>query len=174
MNRRHVLASAGTLIAGLAGCLETTQGDAPSSTETPTEDTPAEDTPAEDTPDADESAESTETPSDSSGLAEAANQPNADHPVRVINHDDSAYSVSVKITQDGETIDTVTHESNPDANDVVYNLRQADPDGIEEYDVTATLGNQSETVKVRTNDCFGDVNVVIQSDGSLFVTYSIC
>jgi hypothetical protein len=184
MNRRYVLASVGTFLCGLAGCVETgTETGEPATSQTPTErppdagddgKPPSTQTPTDQPPDAGGDGEPTDTSSNSSGLGEKTNSPNPDHPVRVINYDDTAHTVSVEITQNGTVVDTFSHEVSPDANVVAYNLRQVDPDGIEEYDVSATVGNQTESVTVRTNDCFGDINITVQSDGSLFVRFAIC
>ena len=56
----------------------------------------------------------------------------------------------------------------------VCNLREASPDGVETFEITATMGDATESVEVETSACYGDAIVSVTADGELSTTYSIC
>lgn len=173
MNRRRVLATAGAFIGSLTGCIGL-DSEEPTGSRTPTPTKAPTSTPTERPPDAGGDYGSTGTPSKRSDLAEKTNNPNPDHPIRIINNDETTQNVTVNVTQHGTVVDTFSREVNASANVVAYNIRQTDPEGIEEYNITATVGNETDTATVRTNDCFGDITIDIRSDSSLAVSFAIC
>lgn len=157
------------VLARLSGCVgaESSGGDAPDTVS-------STDTPTERPPDADGSYGSTAGPTDEAGIGDEIDRANPDHPIRVSNRDDVAHQLEIQVRQNGTLVDSVTHDASAGSDAVVYNLRKAEPDGIEPFSITATVGNQTESVSVRTDDCFGDVNVNIRSDGELSVGFEIC
>lgn len=169
MERRALLRGLAVVLAGLSGCV----GVESSGREAP--DTVAStDTPTARPPDAGGSYGSTAGPTDEDGIVDDTDRANPDHPIRVSNRDDAAHHLEIQVRQNGTLVDTVTHNVSAGSDAVVYNLRDAEPDGIEPYSITATVGNQTESVSVRTDDCFGEVNVNIRSDGELSVGFEIC
>ena len=67
-----------------------------------------------------------------------------------------------------------THEAPPGSDREVYNLRAADPDGIESFEIAAERGDASESVTVQTSECYGHVIVGFTEEDGLFVTYAVC
>lgn len=66
-----------------------------------------------------------------------------------------------------------------------YNLREADPEGVEPFRICAELVGDSETTAseeskhrdcslVRTSECYGDIHVTVREEGSLAVIYVVC
>jgi hypothetical protein len=103
-----------------------------------------------------------------------AEQPNPDLAVRIENNGGETRSVSLTVTREsGEVVHEATHEAPPGSDREVYNLRAADPDGVESFEIVAERGDASESVTVQTSDCFGDVIVMIDEEG-FRVTYAIC
>lgn len=78
------------------------------------------------------------------------------------------------VTNGSTSVHEATYELEPGAARIVYDLREANPDGIEQFRIEATLGERTESVTVRTNRCHGEVHVSITEGGDLFATYSIC
>ena len=159
MERRQVLAACGLGLAGVAGCFADDAGDDRST------DTPATDTAPTDTP--------TTEPTDRDG-EHAAEQPDPDVAVRVENDGGETRSVSLTVTREsGEVVHEATYEAPPGSDREVYNLRAADPDGIESFEIAAERGDASESVTVQTSECYGHVIVSVDDEG-LGVTYSVC
>ena len=159
MERRQVLAACGLGLAGVAGCSADDAGDDRST------DTPATDTPASDT--------ATTDPTDQDG-EHAAEQPNPDVAVRVVNDGEETRSVSLTVTREsGEVVHEATHEAPSGSDREVYNLRAADPDGVESFEIVAERGDTSDSVTVQTSECYGHV-IVRVDEGGLGVTYSVC
>ena len=105
---------------------------------------------------------------------DVAEQPNPDLAVRVVNDGEETRSVSLTVTREsGEVVHEATHEAPPGSDREVYNLRAADPDGVESFEIAAERGDASESVTVQTSDCYGNVIVMIDEEG-LGVTYAIC
>jgi hypothetical protein len=156
VERRQVLAACGLGLAGVAGCSADDVGDDRST------DTPATDTVPTDTP-----------PTDRDG-DHAAEQPDPDLAVRVVNDGGETRTVSLTVTREsGEVVHEATHEAPPGSDREVYNLRAADPDGIESFEIAAERGDASESVTVQTSECYGHVIVSVDEEG-LGVTYSVC
>lgn len=124
------------------------------------------------------------------GTAHAADQPDPDHRVTVTNRADEARTVRTRVVRQ-ETSETVFDETREVAAGTeveVYNLKQADPEGIEGFRVcgrlvdseggtTTTASEESERrdcETLRTSECYADAHVTIQEDGSLAVIYAIC
>ena len=159
MKRRQVLAACGLGLAGVAGCLADDAGDDRST------DTPAIDTAPTDTPTTD--------PTDRDG-EHAAEQPDPDLAVWVVNDGEETRSVSLTVTREsGEVVHEATHEAPPGSDREVYNLRAADPDGVESFEIAAERGDASESVTVQTSECYGHVIVSVDDEG-FGVTYSVC
>ena len=154
MERRQVLAACGLGLAGVAGCFADDAAD-DRSTNTSATDTP------------------TAEPTDRDG-DHAADQPDPDVAVRVVNDGGETRSVSLTVTREsGEVVHEATHEAPPGSDREVYNLRAADPDGVESFEIVAERGGASESVTVQTSECYGHVIVSVDDEG-LGVTYSVC
>lgn len=179
MDRRHLLRAVGTALgtAGLAGCLGGTAGSGagtPSGTDTTTD--PGDDGTTPGDPDGetptppDPTATPDDPPADYGGEQEA----DPDLPVMGANRHDAAHTVGLTVSRAGTAVHEATHELAPGRERELYNLRAADPDGIERFTVTATLGGRTESVDVLTSDCYGRVIVAIRDDGVLDPTYTVC
>ena len=105
---------------------------------------------------------------------DATEQPDPDLPVRIVNDVEETRSVSLTVTREsGEVVHEATHEAPPGSDREVYNLRAADPDGIESFDIAVKHGDASDSVGVRTSECYGHVIVSVDDEGP-GVTYSVC
>jgi len=106
----------------------------------------------------------------------ALTQPDATKEVRIENVWNRTASVQVRVTRDAtnETVHRATYEVEPAEPITVYNLSDANPDGIEPFTVVVTARNATERVTIETNRCYGDVYGEIQNEGGLYVYYEIC
>ncbi|PSQ18104.1 hypothetical protein BRD00_05875 [Halobacteriales archaeon QS_8_69_26] len=171
MHRRRVLRAFGAALgaAGLSGCLS---GSGPGGSDaSPT----ATDTTTD--PDA--------TTGDPEGMSKpkatgdgtvrpASRQPDPHLPVEVENRDDVTHTVDLTVTRSGTTVHEASYDVAPGVERDVYNLREADPDGIETFTVEVSVGDGTDAVEVETSGCYGQVVASVREDGSLLLTYSIC
>lgn len=105
----------------------------------------------------------------------AAGEPDPDLPVFASNRHDAAHDLTVTIAREsGETVYDETQELAPGADREIYNLEDADPDGVETFAVRTATGDQTGSVQVETSGCYGRVEIRITEDGTLDPTYSIC
>lgn len=161
MNRRRFLAACGLGIAGLAGCLDES---VPGGSESPTDD------------DDDSPSSPSGTPDDDPPSHEdAMNEPDSDLAVGIENRSDETQTITLTVTREsGETVYEGTHDVAPGSDIDVYNLQEADPDGIEKFVITAERDGQQESASVETSKCYGEAFVSIADDGEFYVTYTIC
>ncbi len=132
-------------------------------------------------------------------IAQASNSPDPDHEITV--EHDLAESRRLRVTvvrdETGETVFETTDRFSRGEH-TLYNLRRADPEGVEEFRVcaellavsaspvgnaTATVGGATATttdsprrdcVTLATNECYGSAHVAPQEDGSVRIVYAIC
>ena len=105
----------------------------------------------------------------------AGSDPDPDLPVYVENDHDATHDVTVTITREsGETVYDETHEVAPGSDREVYNLREADPDGVESFTITVTMDGTEKSITVETSACYGSAIVAVNEDGELYPYYSIC
>ena len=118
--------------------------------------------------------------------------PAPDHSVTLSNDDDEPATVRIRVFRDAtdETVFEETVAVQADGETEPYNLKEADPDGVESFTVCATrVASETSTTAadsttsgepqgncatVKTNECFGNVIVSVTDDGSVQVFYSIC
>lgn len=103
-------------------------------------------------------------------------QPDPHHSVRLDNNWNQGVDVHVRVTR-GATNTTVHNETytlQPGSERTAYNVAEAEPDGIETFDVAITALNSTENTEIQTNKCYGNAFARIQDNGELFVSYSIC
>ncbi|MFT4883031.1 MAG: hypothetical protein ACI8U4_000529 [Natronomonas sp.] len=158
MERRRFLAACGLGIAGTAGCLD---GSIPSGPENSTDDPPPSPsgTPGDDPP----------------SHEDVMNEPDPDLDVGIENRSDETQTITLTVSREsGETVYEDTHDVAPGSDIDVYNLKEADPDGVEEFVIAAERDGQRESATVRTNKCYGEAFVSIAEDGEFYVTYTIC
>ena len=122
--------------------------------------------------------EASPSPTDGPGttpITHASSQPDPDLPVSLDNRHDERHEIGVEITREsGGTVHDETHTIDPGIERTVYNLREASPDGVETFEITATMGETTESVRVETSACYGDAIVSVTEDGELYPYYSIC
>lgn len=97
--------------------------------------------------------------------------------IEISNHHDQSVTINVKVTR--ESTDKVVHNQSytldsGESLDEVYNVAQSNPDGIEEFTVTAMYDNQTESVTIKTNQCYGGVIIEITGNNNLYSYYPIC
>ena len=166
-----VVAVVVVLAAGCTGPASTGTGSGtptstpPAGTATPT---PAPDT----TTEADKSGTETK----SVTTEGASNQPDPDKAVRVENAWNRSVDVRIRVVREATngTVHEGTYAIDPGGERGVYNIAEADPDGIESFRVTATARNSTESVTVETHACHGDVYVEVLEDGTVYPSYPIC
>lgn len=141
------------------GCLSGGVGDAPSS---PTTETP---TPTE--------GPGTQT---QVGTEWASEQPDPNKEVNLENRWNKSAEMRVSVIRDetNETVHNDTYTLDPGEDRTVYNVSEADPNGIESFTVAVTAQNTTERISIKTNKCYGDSYAEIQDDGSLYLYYAIC
>lgn len=162
MHRRQVLASTGLLVAGITGCSGADPGGG-TETATPSGTTPDRQT---------RTRTRTRTPT---GFEHAAEQPDPDLAVGLVNRDDDPHSLSLTVTRtDGDVVHESVHDLEPGAQTEAYNLQSADPDGVERFTIAVEVGDRREAVNVQTSECYGDVRFSVDDGGELDVTYAIC
>ena len=134
-----------------AGCLGVPNGDAPSTSTSPTASTPA-------------------------GTAHASDQPDPNKEVRLENAWNRSVEIHVRVVREttNETVHEATYTLEPGAERDVYNLSAADPAGIEPFRVVATARNTTESVTIETSACYGNAYVEITDEGELYSYYAIC
>lgn len=172
--RRSVLAVVGSVLAS-AGCLSdseatggTTTENVTTDAEPTTEDTATPDDPTTERPDSDEQT------------IHAADSPDSDHSLTLRSEaSESQVRVRVRVVREatGETVFETTARASP-AERTLYNLRQADPEGVESFRMCAELvGTESQRrdcATVSTSACYGDAHVTVGNDGAVRIVYAVC
>ena len=74
----------------------------------------------------------------------------------------------------GETVHEGTYTLDPGTEREVYDVADADPDGVESFRVTATARNATGTVTIETSACSTDAFVEITSSGELDPLRGVC
>lgn len=179
MNRRTFVATATGVVASVAaaGCVtddepgastterSTTSDDDTATTRSGTE-TTAPSTPTETTDD------------DPSWWSEASNEPDPSKDVKLVNdgEDDVAHTVDLEVYREatGTVVHDQSHEVPANAEVVAYDTADANPDGVEDFPVTCTFEDQTETVGVETSECYGWAEFVLSAEDELLGTYTIC
>jgi hypothetical protein len=179
VSRRAVLATIGSL--SLAGCsgwpASGTTTEEPTPTVTQTE-PPATTSPTE------------------NWITEAVNEPAPDHAVYLSNEGTDPQRVRIEVVR-GATDEVVFDETqtiDPGTEREVYNLKQASPDGIEEFAIcgervdppssdappsgTSTTSDPPDSpdrdcITMNTNACYGTAHVIVRED-EFQIIYSIC
>ncbi|MFH5798902.1 hypothetical protein [Haladaptatus sp. CMAA 1911] len=107
----------------------------------------------------------------------------SDHTIWLENGYDEERTIHVwvvrKVTD--ETVFTVTRPVGPGDTAALYNLERSEGTEVETFRVCAQLLHASSSnagykqcTTVETNQCYGNVHIRIQKDGSLGITYAIC
>lgn len=164
MKRRTMISMVGATLwsTTMAGCLDADTGaddrsPSPTSSPSPTPTSSPSPTPTEAPP-------STE-----------SNDPDPDLPIHVENRHDATHTIALTVTREsGETVHEETYEVTAGADREVYNLDEADPDGVESFEIEATMDDRTASATVETSSCYGEAIVAVSEDGELHVTYSIC
>ncbi|MFA1610565.1 hypothetical protein [Halobellus rubicundus] len=170
MRRASAVAATLALLLLTAGCL----GGAPSSgtdSATPTDAAPSgSPTP---TPDPTPGA----TPTDEWTSTERASEiPDADKAVHVENRWNRSVELRIRVVREAtnETVYDETATFEPGADRDVYNVREANPDGIESFRVTATGLNATGSVTIETSACYTGAYVEVTDEGELYPFHGIC
>jgi len=153
MNRRTLLQLTGvSLGCSAAGCVGT---DPPQDTE------------------ADQSENSS---SGLDGNAEAAQTPDPDHSIQMKNERSDPVTVTATVVQEsaGETVHNRTYTLQPDATVTAYNTRQANPDGIEEFTVSVTTNESTDSFPLETDQCMGDLEAHVTEADGIDWLYAVC
>ena len=168
------LAVALTMLVLAAGCVG--PGSPGSGSATPTTEPPTDTaTPAPD-PDTTTGAEGSSTDTKVVSTEGAANQPDPDKRVRLENAWNESVDIRISVVREAttETVHEGTYTLEPGEQREVYNLADADPDGIESFRVTATVRNTTESVTIETNQCYGGAYVEVLEDGTVYPYYALC
>lgn len=169
MNRRRLLAGTLAAVSSTAGCL-----DSASDSTTDRSATTGDATDSATTGDATGS-----TTADDPTTVHAMDAPDPDHAIWVENEADTAHRFAVTVTQhvdDGpdEVVHESTHELQPKGSEYVYNLSEANPDGVERFEVTGETGDQTTSRFMATSECYLDCGIVLRERGELVVERPIC
>jgi hypothetical protein len=158
-----------TLTAGCVGPPGTGSGSA-----TPTPEPPADT--ATSTPDPTTGTDGSTTDTKVVGTRGASNQPDPDKRVRLENAWNQSVEIRISVVREAtnETVHEGTYTLEPGQQREVYNVADADPDGIESFRVTATARNTTRSVTIETSACYGGAYVEVLEDGTLYPYYAIC
>ena len=75
-------------------------------------------------------------------------------------------TVVVRREKTGKTVHNQTYTLQPDETVTAYNTRQANPDGVEEFNVSVTADGLADSFTMETDTCQGDILAeVTESDG---------
>jgi hypothetical protein len=173
MKRRKLLGVAGSSAVGLlAGCLEQSNTGEGGNSNGPDEGQRQN----ESDPSTEPQPDSESTADTQSQADHAAQNPEPDHDVRLSNDFDEPVEMRTEVIRDAteETVYDEVHSLQPGEETTVYNTRDAEPDGIEQFTVVVTARGASEQVGLETNGCYGGVSAWITDDGDLSSTYAIC
>ncbi|ERG94290.1 hypothetical protein [Haloquadratum walsbyi] len=108
---------------------------------------------------------------------EAINTPDPNKDINI--HNKHSDAVELKIVVENPTTgielynDSFSIAPNSEQ-ESVYNLKQLNPNGVQNYRVVAEYNNTRDSMTIRTNDCHSDANVEITKDGNLRSYYYIC
>lgn len=176
MNRRTFLSVCASAVAtsGLAGCVDEvtkSTGRTEGTTNSDSRTHRSEPAGATGTDDA--------TASDEETTVHAVDRPEPDHAIWVRNEHDVSHRIAVTVTRLGdgdpdEVVYETTLEQDPNGSDIVYNLRESNPDGVDRFEVAAETGDQAASRYIATSECYLDLSVVVRADGELVVQRSIC
>jgi hypothetical protein len=193
--RRWVLAAVGLGLVS-AGCVADPDG--ADTEETTTSERPTETTTDGTTTDEPTTRTTTDDPNTTGDwIEQASNEPDPDLPVYLNNDGSETRMVRVRVVRErtGETVFEETRENPGGTEYAMYNLKQADPEGVESFRVCGELvdsdadtesgtASGEETTSeesdvrgcatVKTNECYGTAHVAVEEGGSLAVFYSIC
>jgi hypothetical protein len=106
----------------------------------------------------------------------ALNEPDPDKAVVLINEWNESADIHVEVFRNATSaiVYNETHTVEPDTEVEVYNTQASTPDGIEEFTVSLSARNTTESITIETNLCYGDARGEIQDDGSLYLYHAIC
>lgn len=108
-------------------------------------------------------------------LDDPGSDPDPDLQVSLDNEHRESHEIRLEIQREsGETVYAETHEIGAGNERDVYNLREASPDGVETFTITATMGGNTESIRVETSTCYGAAIVSVTDDGALYPYYAIC
>lgn len=114
---------------------------------------------------------SDEEPSDS---AIPSTAPNPDKPISLENELNGSTNITLTILNEtGAVVHNGTYLVDDYRYDA-YNLRSADPDGVETFTVRASTQSGSDETRVSTSECSGTAQVEITAEDGVRVFSSIC
>ncbi len=106
----------------------------------------------------------------------ASDQPSPDHSLYLENSGDESVTFDVVVVRTGtnETVHDRSHVLGPGDEREVYNTNESVTDSIETFEVRWAAANETGTVEIITNNCYGDAYVVVEADGTASSFYSVC
>lgn len=109
-------------------------------------------------------------------LDEALEQPEPDQPIRLLNDWNESVAVSVEVIRNAtaEVVHNDSYEVPPNSDEIVYNLREADPEGIETFTITASYDNMTARTEVETNECYAGALIGVNRIGKLGGSRTLC
>lgn len=107
--------------------------------------------------------------------SKAINTPDPDKSVNLENQGNNTQDVRIEVVRDstGNIVHNQTYSVN-DTIDNVYNLKEADPEGVESFTVMATTDEDSDQVSLDTSRCFGNVYVEVTEKNGIYVYHTVC
>jgi hypothetical protein len=130
------------------------------------------------TPDPDTATKADQSPTETKSVNTegASNEPDPDKAVRLENAWNGSAEIRIRVVREATngTVHEGAYTLDPGEEREVYNLADAEPDGIEPFRVIATARNTTDSVTVETHACHGDVYVELLEDGTVYPSYAIC
>lgn len=178
MNRRTLLAAlaSSTTAVGFAGCLTESRGRVETTERTAT--TTKDSTTASSGPPSTTREPSTTTEGTGASWQKAANTPDPEKRVIVENRgkDGDAHDVAVKVyhVDADEVVHDRTHSISAGERRIVYRTEDANPSGVDEFEVAVAFDGQRRTVTIETSECYGWPQFTVAADDELRAGYGIC
>lgn len=156
-----------------SGCLSGGGPEASTVTPTPTATPPGTPTPTETPPVTPTPTATSPTPQEWTELEE---KPYSDQPVQVENRWNQTVTMSVRVIRHATntTVHNNSYQVTPGTDRTVYNIAEAQPNGIEVFTVAVTARNTTMRTTIETDKCHRGAFAEVQQDGSLYVDHVIC
>jgi len=108
-------------------------------------------------------------------LDDPGSEADPDLQVSLDNEHHESHRIQVEIRRgNGDVVYAETHAIDADSERDIYNLREASPDGVEAFEISATMDGKTESMRVETSVCYGDAIVSVTDDGELYPYYAVC
>lgn len=106
----------------------------------------------------------------------AMNEPDTNKTVLLENDWNRTVEMHVTVIREAtnETVHEGRYDVEPGSRRAVYHTAEANPEGVERFTVVMTARNETKTVTIETNLCYGPAYATILDDGTPYLYFAIC